>query len=164
MGGVRFETILSDACSKFVEEIDKFESWLISESDFRCAIYAELVKVMDEKRLTNYPILTEYNYGDKKADISLGEDRDVAVELKFGFYRWGPSPRQGIRDGRDQLAYYLKNGAKKAYLVFFDFWPPGERASASEIVDVDEFGLSGEWKEVSTHQGFVGDLLIATIT
>jgi len=62
------------------------------------------------------------------------------------------------------LAYYLKNGAKKAYLVFFDFWPPGERASASEIVDVDEFGLSGEWKEVSTHQGFVGDLLIATIT
>lgn len=158
-----FETILFSAINKFVDEIDRFESSLLSESDFRCAIYAELVRVMDERGMTEYPILTEYNYGDRRADISLGDKLDFAVELKFGFAFWGASPREALRDGRNQLKYYLKNGAKKAYLVFFNFWPPGERTTASETINIRESGLLGEWKKVSSQQEYIGDLLIATV-
>ena len=162
MGEVSFETILFDACEKFVEEIEKFESCLLYEPDFRHAIYAELIKIMDEKGMANYPIRTEHKYGDRHADISLGENQEIALEIKFTYTYFG-SPFSTLRDAKDQSEYYLKNGAKKAYIVYFDFHPPGERESASEMIKIEDLGLSGEWKTVSTEKGYIGDFLIATI-
>lgn len=157
-----FETILFNACEKFVEDIDKFEFCLLHESDFRYAIYAELIKIMDEKGMANYPIRTEHKYGDRQADISLGENQEIAVEAKFTTAYWGSS-WSAVREGKEQLKHYLKSGAKKAYLVYFDFGPPGERGGASEMINIEEFGLSGKWKTISTEKGNIGDFLIAKI-
>ena len=123
MGEVSLEIILFDACKKFVEEIEKFEFCLLYESDFRHAIYAELIKTMDERGMANYPIRTEHKYGDRQADISLGENQEIAVEIKFTFTYWRPT-RPYFQEAKEQLEYYLKNGAKKAYLVYLDFWSP----------------------------------------
>jgi hypothetical protein len=163
MGEVSFETILFEACKKFVEEIEKFEFSLLYETDFRYAIYAELIKIMDEGGMANYPIRTEHKYGDRRADISLGENQEIAVEIKFTAAYFRPQPRSAVREAKEQLKYYLKNGAKKAYVVYFDFKPPGERGTASEIINIEEFGLSGEWKTILTKKGDIGDFLIAAI-
>ena len=155
------ESMLVDACEKFVEEIEKFEFCLIYESDLRYAIYAELVKIMDERGIVNYPIRTEHKYGNSVADFSLGENHEVAVEFKFTHRFFEPSPFSALREGKDQLERYLNNSAKKAYLVYLDV-PPGERDPASMFIHLEDFGLSGEWKKISTKQGYFGDILLAT--
>lgn len=162
MGEVNFETILFNSCEKFVEEIEKFEFCLLYEPDFRHVIYAELIKIMDEREMANYPIRTEHKYGDRQADISLGENQEIAVEIKFTFTYWRPT-KSYFQEAKEQLEYYLKNGAKKAYLVYLDFWPPPESISASKMFNIEEFGLSGKWKTISTEKGDIGDFLIATI-
>ena len=158
---VSFETILLDACDRFLEEIEKFKFYLLYESDFRCAIYAELVKVMDEKGMADYPIKTEHKYRERQADISLGRNQEIAVEMKFTYTYLRPK-RSGFQEAKEQLEYYLMNGAKKAYLVYLDFQPPPESVDTSKVFDIEEFGLSGEWKPISTEEGTIGEFLIAT--
>ena len=76
MDEISLEKILIDACEKFVEEIETFEFCLIYESDLRYGIYAELVKIMDERGMVNYPIRTEHKYGDSEPNFSLGKNHE----------------------------------------------------------------------------------------
>jgi len=162
MDETNFEKMLFDACERFAKEIEKFKFSLVYESDFRYALYAELVKIMDERGMVNYPLRTEHKYGDNQADFSLGEEHEVAVECKFTYPLWGPSPASALREGKEQLARYLKNGAKKACLVYLDLHS-GEGEPASSFIHLEGFSLSGEWRKISTEEGYFCDLLVAMI-
>ncbi len=151
MKSAGLERILSSACRNFIDKIDKFE--LVYESDLRYAVYAEMLKAMDARRIERYPIRTEHKYGDSAADFSLGENHEIAVEFKFTFAYIPPSPVSALRAGKEQLEQYLKNGAGRALLIYLDV-PPGERDSASKLVHLEDFGLSGKWTEICMHANF----------
>ncbi|MFX0138903.1 MAG: hypothetical protein ACFFDN_35005, partial [Candidatus Hodarchaeota archaeon] len=139
--------MLFEACDSFVKNIDKYNWALLYESDFRSAIYAELIKCMDEKQISDYRIWTEYKYGDHSADIALGIDKEVAIETKFA-YTYFPIRKSDLLQAKNQLVNYLENGAKKAYILFLEHQIPPESEPLCNVIDLKELGLTGECKEI----------------
>ena len=137
-------SILLNAGDRFLADLEKFRYSLV-ESDFRCAIYAEIIKEMDDLGMKEYPIRTEYLIGNKKVDIALGENQEVAVELKSGF------PFYRVKDAKihevmGNLDYYREKG-KVPYFMYFDYQvSTKDESSAAERFNPKELGLSGEWK------------------
>ena len=78
MSNSDIEELFLEACDSFIKNIDKYNWALLYESDFRSAIYAELIKAMDDKQFNNYPICTEHRYGGNIADIALGSEKEIA--------------------------------------------------------------------------------------
>jgi len=163
MSNQDIEEVFFEACNSFIKNIDKYNWSLLYESDFRSAIYAELIKVMDEKHFNDYPIWTEYEYGANKADIALGSEKEIAVEIKFAYTDF-PIGRPQIIKAKSQLVNYLKNGAKKAYLVYLEHQNYPDEVPLSKTIDLQKIGLSGEWKEINGEEIAGDQLPIATIT
>lgn len=163
MSNQDIEKIFFEACDSFIKNIDKYNWSLFYESDFRSAIYAELIKSMDKKQLNNYPICTEYRYGGNRADIALGYGQEIAVEIKFT-YTDHPISRYKFNKTKNQLIAYIKNGAKKAYLLYLEHQNYPDKLPLSKVIDIQKLGLSGEWKEINGEEIAGDQLLIATIT
>lgn len=85
---VDYEEILILACDKFLNDLNRFAYSLVVEEDFRCGLYSEMIDIMKQKGLTEYNIRTEHIYKESKSktDIALGEDYEVAVELKYDVF------------------------------------------------------------------------------
>jgi len=163
MSNSDIEELFFEACDSFIKNIDKYNWALLYESDFRSAIYAELIKVMDEKQFNDYTIWTEYGYGGNKADIALGSEKEIAVEIKFAYTDF-PIGRPQLIKAKNQLMNYLKNGAKKAYLLYLEHQMDPDEVPLSKVIDLQKIGLSGEWKEINGQEVAGDQLLIATIT
>jgi len=162
MGDLMLEKLLFDACESFIKNIDRYNWSLIYESDFRCAIYAELIRSMDQKKIDEYLIFTEHKYGDFQADIAIGPNHEIAIEIKFSFTYFSLKYSDFI-NAKEQLLGYLDNGAKKAYLLCLDHQIPPEREPLSKTIDIKEIGLSGEWREINGKQVAGDTFLIATL-
>lgn len=117
---------------------------------------------MEQKGIDAYPIRTEYQYGNFKADIAIGDKQEVAVEIKFSYAEWSLSQRSFINAKR-QLMNYLENGAKSAYLICLDHQVTPDRRPLSKTIDIKEIGLVGEWKEISSKEIAEDQFLIATL-
>lgn len=162
MGISNLDELLLNACESFIKNIDKYNWSLLYESDFRSAIYAELIKSMEREKYDEFPIRTEHKYGDFAADIAIGPNQEIAIETKFAFTYWSLRTSDLINAKR-KLQEYLKNGAKKAYLLCLDHQIAPERKPLSETVDIKEIGLSGEWREIKGKQIAGDEFLIATL-
>jgi hypothetical protein len=156
------EKLLLDACESFVKKIDKYDWALIYESDFRYAIYADLITTMEQMGLTEYPIRTEYKYGNFAADIAMGDNQEIAIELKFSVFDY-PLKQSDFVKARQQLKGYLENGAQKAYLICLDHQIMPDREPLSRAIAVKEIGLSGDWREINGPLIAGDQLLIATL-
>lgn len=88
MTEVNLKELLLEACDSFVKNINKYNWSMLYESDFRCAIYAELIKAMDRRGIEDYIIRTEHKYGDLGADVAIGENQEIAIETKFSHTYW----------------------------------------------------------------------------
>lgn len=154
-----YTKMLLQACENFIEDLKKFYYSMIREEDFRCAIYAEILRVMDKLGLSDYNIRTQNDYGGRLADIALGEKQEVAIELKFSLTYFRPS-RATFVEASQQLKHYLANGAKTAYLLYLHHADPEE--DVSKKFDLSEFDLTGQWKTIP-HNGVIDNLLIATV-
>lgn len=163
MSSLNLEELLLNACESFIKNIDKYNWSLIYESDFRCALYAELIKSMEQGKFDQFPIRTEHKYGDFTADIALGNNQEIAIETKLSFTYW-PLKTSNLVNAKRQLKEYLKNGAKKAYLLYLDHQIPPEREPLSKTIDIREIGLSGEWRVINSKQISGDEFLIATLT
>ena len=155
------EGLLLNACESFIKNIDKYNWSLFYESDFRCALYAELIKSMEQEKFGQFPIHTEHRYGDFIADIVIGEKEEIAIEIKFAYTYWALRMSDLVKAKR-QLQGYLESGAKKAYLICLDHQIPPEREPVSKTIDIREFGFSGEWRVINGEQVAGDEFLIAT--
>lgn len=162
MSNLSIEGLLFEACDSFVKKIDKYNWALLYESDFRSAIYAELIKCMDERQFSDYPIWTEYKYGDYSADIALGHNKEIAIETKFA-YTYFPIRKSDLLKAKNQLVNYLEYGAKKAYLLFLEHQLPPESEPLCDIIDLKELGLTGECKDVDGEEVSGDKFLIANL-
>lgn len=156
------EKLLFDACESFVKNISKYNWAMISESDFRCVMYAELVMAMEQKEMTEYPIRTEHKYGGFAADIAIGDNQEVAIELKFSVFDY-PLKQRDFAKARKQIQGYLENGAKKAYLICLDHQISPEREPLFKAIDIRKIGLSGEWREINGPMIAGDEFLVATL-
>lgn len=163
MNNLDVEGLLFEACDSFVKNIDKYNWALFYESDFRSAIYTELIKRMDEKLFSYYPIWTEHKYGGHSADIALGYNKEIAIETKFA-YTYFPLRKSDLFRAKNQLVNYLENGAKKAYLLFLEHQLPPESEPLCDMIDLKELGLTGECKDVDGEEVSGDKFLIAYLT
>lgn len=161
MSSLDLEGLLLNACESFIKNIDKYNRSLIYESDFRCALYAEIIKSMEQEKFDQFPIRTEQKYGDSKADITIGENKEIAIETKFSF-AVNSLKTSDLVNAKRQLQEYLKNGAKKAYLICLDHLIPPYREPLSKTIDVREIGFSGEWRVINGKEVAGDEFLIAT--
>ena len=162
MNNLNVEELLFEACDSFIKNIDKYNWALLYESDFRSAIYAELIKSMDEKQFNNYQIWTEYKYGAYSADIALGPKKEIAIETKFA-YTYFPLKKSDLLQAKNQLVNYLENGAKKAYLLFLEHQLPPESEPLCDIIDLKELELTGDCREVDGEEVSGDKFLIANL-
>lgn len=162
MACLNLEKLLLDACESFIKNIDKYNWAMIFESDFRCAIYAELISTMKQNEMAEYPVRTEHKYGNFSADIALGDNQEIAVELKFSFTDYLLKKTDFVK-AKQQLEGYMKNGAQEAYLICLDHQVDPERGPLCKKIDIKQIGLSGDWREINGPL-IAGDrLLIATL-
>ena len=162
MSNLNIEGLLLKACDSFIKNIDKYNWALLYESDFRSAIYAELIKRMNEKQFSDYPIWTEYKYGNYSADIALGPNKEVAIETKFAYTDFRLR-KSDLLQAKNQLVNYLENGANKAYLLFLEHQVPPESEPLCDIIDLKELGLTGECREVDGEEISGDKFLIAKL-
>jgi len=162
MSSLNLDELLLNACESFIKNIDKYNWSLFYESDFRCAIYAELIKSMERENYDEFPIHTEHKYGNFAADIAIGPNQEIAIETKFAFTYWSLRASD-IINAKKQLQRYLQNGAKKAYLLCLDHQVAPERKPLSQTVDLKEIGLFGEWREINGKEITDDEFLIATL-
>ena len=162
MNSLNLEELLLNSCDFFIKNIDKYNWSLIYEADLRCAIYAELIKYMNNDKFNEYPIRTEHKYGDFSADIAIGNNHEIAIEIKFSFTYWSLSISDFL-NAKKQLQGYLQNGAKKAYLICLDHQIPPEREPLSKTIDISKIGLSGKWRKINGKEIAGDQFLIATL-
>jgi len=155
------KSILHEAIDSFIVNIGKYNWSLFYESDFRSALYVEFIRTMDRKGKNGYPIRTEHKYGKFQADIALGDKQEVAIELKFAYtslYLYV----NDFKKARVQINGYLQNGAKAAYLVVLDHQIDPTRKPISEIIEIGDIGLQGEWKEIKNSSDEVFDRILVS--
>jgi len=157
-----YENILRAACDSFISKIDQYNWALLYESDFRCALYTEIINIMEERGLDNFPIRTEHQYGNNDADIALGDNQEIAIELKFS-YTYFPLNESDFIKAKNQILAYLENGAKKAYFICLDHQVPPDNKSLAEKINIEEIGFSGEWREVNGKEVSGDKFLIAEL-
>jgi len=163
MSDIDLKNLLLEACDSFVKNINKYNWSMLYESDFRCAIYAELIKAMDRKGMENYIIRTEHKYGNFTADMAIGDNQEVAVEIKFSYTYW-TLRNDDFLDAKKQLEGYITNGAKDAYLICLDHQIPPEREPISDVIDIGAIGLIGEWKEINAPEIAGDKFLVAQLS
>lgn len=171
------EKILLQACQKFVEDLAKLRFSLVTIEDFRCAVHAEILKVMNTLRKHSYYVRTEVWYGIAAytqgalfvpdyahAHMALGEKKEVAVILKFSNMRvhtWHRPADHDFEDFYKKLKNCLAKGAKAAYILYLRHFDRNE--DVSKKFDLSDFGLSGQWKTVPLQEGLIDNLLVATV-
>lgn len=158
---VDYRKILFLACEKLLSDLDRFTYSFVYEADFRCGLYSEIVDIMEQEGLMDYHIRAEHIYEDpkNKADIALGENQEIAIELKFDL-GW---VKTDFIKATEQLENYLLHGAKEAFLIYLHRFLPEYFVLASKKIDIDKIGLEGDWKIIGTDSDIIGELLIAIL-
>jgi hypothetical protein len=162
--------VLLHACEKFVNDLVKFRNFLLTEEDFKCTIYAEILQAFHTLREMNYCIQTEAWYPgigphpwhepeQAHAHIALGERKEVAVVLKFS-KQWIRPGDYDFRYACEKLKNCLNKGAKVAYFVYLHHL---DKEDISKKFKISDFGLSGQWKTVPFEDGVIDNFLVATV-
>lgn len=162
--------VLFHACENFAKTLPKFRKVLLTEEDFKCAIYAEILKAFDALGKMDYCVQTDvwypgigphpwYEPEQVHAHIALGERKEVAVVLSLS--------RQWIRPGDyvfenacEKLKNCLSKGARAAYFVYLHHL---DKDDISKKFSISDFGLSGQWKTVLLEDGIIDNFLVATV-